>query len=182
VLTSFAGAEETIARTDDYPRRIYVLVRLSCPSNGGADMMSVSPAPRASVAPDEAGIEVLSVHPVPYISTRSSRAPSHPRLQNVPGGVAIAVHFGDAVAFCATGYENTYADFLSLKGDGDRVLGVGTANGGVEGEVLVLTAGTMLRVVLDGEKILSFDPKSVVLYLMTIELKNSPIHLQEGPC
>jgi nuclear pore complex protein Nup133 len=93
----------------------------------------------------------------------------HPRLQAVTKGALIAIQFGDAVALCARGLsfsvmlewlliptpETEYIDRLELKSATDRTLGVGVL--GSEGELLILTAATMIKVYVDMDQIAKFD-------------------------
>ncbi|KII88453.1 hypothetical protein PLICRDRAFT_110437 [Plicaturopsis crispa FD-325 SS-3] len=136
ILVSYAGIEEEDGMDIGaaHPRRIYALVKVTCTFDTFA---------------------VADVVGVPYQSTSSSGAPMHPRIQLISGGELVSIQFGDAVALCAR--DSKYADRVELKSATDRTLGVGVAE---EGALLVLTAATMMRVLVDTDKIKSFDPET----------------------
>ena len=98
----------------------------------------------------------------------------HPRIQSIHNGALIAVQFGDAVALCARGSfrknalqhclpvlasDTEYIDRLELKSATDRTLGVGVLNS--DGELLILTAATTMKVYVDMDQIAKFDRESV---------------------
>lgn len=134
VLVSYAHTEEVALMATDTSgtRRVFALVRLS--AYGDTFM-------------------VESTKAVPYQSTATSGAPTHPRIQFLAGGAVVVVQFGDAVALVAR--DSDYRDRLELKSATDRTLGVGAYESG--GTLLMLTASTMMRVVVDNEKIDTFD-------------------------
>ncbi|THU89518.1 hypothetical protein K435DRAFT_969042 [Dendrothele bispora CBS 962.96] len=137
VLVSYAGQEESGIMTMDVSnvKRIYALVQFSLIG----DMFRVE-----------------SVKSVPYQSTFSSGAPMHPRIQLLPEGLLASVQFGDAVVLCAR--ETHYQERLELKSASDRTLGVGVTQ--VESVVLVLTAATMMKVNVDIDQVLKFNPET----------------------
>jgi hypothetical protein len=55
--------------------------------------------------------------------------------------------------------ESEYQDRLELKSGRDRTLGVGVADGDADGALFLLTASALLRVSLDVEKVVKFDPE-----------------------
>ncbi|KAF9454530.1 hypothetical protein P691DRAFT_655678 [Macrolepiota fuliginosa MF-IS2] len=134
VLVSYAHTEEISLMSMDTPgtRRVFALVRLS-------------------VYGDTFRIE--STKTVPYQTTATSGAPTHPRMQFLASGAVVVVQFGDAVALVAR--DSDYRDRLELKSASDRTLGVGSY--GSDSTLLMLTASTMMRVVVDVEKIDAFD-------------------------
>ncbi|KAI0341587.1 hypothetical protein BDW22DRAFT_1358408 [Trametopsis cervina] len=105
---------------------------------------------------------------VPYQSTSSSGAPMHPRMQLLTkGGAAsngsiIAIQFGDTVVLCAPSTE--YTDRLELKSTSDRTLGLAVLpledeqnDDGTGGKTLiVLTAATLMKVLVDRDQVASF--------------------------
>lgn len=98
--------------------------------------------------------EIADIKTVPYQSTSTSPVPAHPRIQVLFSGSLISVQFGDAVALCAR--ESEYQDRLELKSTIDRTLGVGVSQ--TNNTLLVLTASTLMKVHLDMERILAFNP------------------------
>jgi nuclear pore complex protein Nup133 len=115
----------------------------------------------------------------------------HPRIQLILGGVLVVVQFGDAVALCARGKEDTlsfsllqtsladsdYRDRLELKSVADRTLGVCVIQS--DSTFLLLTATLMMKAFIDVEKIQNFDPQCVLHYFeysifMLRVLKNRP--------
>ncbi|KAI0797979.1 hypothetical protein C8Q75DRAFT_801881 [Abortiporus biennis] len=136
LLVSYAGQEENTSMAFDLqPRRIYVVVQLSI----GVGEFSVK-----------------GVKSVPYQSTSSSGAPMHPRLDVILGGKVIVIQFGDTVTLCARDTE--WMDRLELKSSRDRTLGVGVIEG--ESEVLVLTAGTVMKTIIDTDAVEKFNPRT----------------------
>jgi len=97
----------------------------------------------------------------------------HPRVQLVLGGVLTSIQFGDVVALCARGGvchishekwlthiphpDSDYRDRLELKSTTDRTLGVGVIES--EGTLLILTAATMMKAIIDVENVIAFDPQ-----------------------
>lgn len=135
VLISYAAMEDS-SMALDVPgvRRIYALTRLSCLGET---------------------FRVDSVRSVPYQSTLSSGAPMHPRIRLVLGGSLASIQFGDVVALCAR--DSDYRDRLELKSTTDRTLGVGVIQS--ESTLLILTAATMMKVTIDVDNVLAFDPQ-----------------------
>ncbi|KAI0748169.1 Non-repetitive/WGA-negative nucleoporin C-terminal-domain-containing protein [Daedaleopsis nitida] len=136
LLVSFAGQEEdTSMQVTTQPRRVYAIAYLRhLPGS----------------------FQILKVQAVPYQSTSSSGAPMHPRLQIVVPEKLVAIQFGDAVTICAQ--ENEYMDRLELKSSTDRTLGIGVIEG--EGSLLVLTAATMMKTMVDPNEVALFHPET----------------------
>lgn len=97
----------------------------------------------------------------------------HPRIQSVREGAIIAIQFGDAIALSARGslsdlalfcpadlreIDTEYTDRLELRNSTDRTLGLGVLPS-AGGELLVLTAATMMKVYVDVDQIAKFDPE-----------------------
>ncbi|KIK57777.1 hypothetical protein GYMLUDRAFT_45965 [Collybiopsis luxurians FD-317 M1] len=167
ILVSYAGLEEVDMMAMDMTgiRRIYTLVQLS---------------------PSGDSFKVDAVRGVPYQSTSSSGAPMHPRIQILPDGLLVSIQFGDAVALCARGSD--YQERLELKSATDRTLGVGVMQ--QDSVVLVLTAATMMKVNIDVDSVLTFDPESgranLIKSIMTQailygSLPNNPLHFSFPP-
>jgi nuclear pore complex protein Nup133 len=105
------------------------------------------------------------------LKTATSGAPAHPRIYFLATGAVAVVQFGDAVTFIARGtlasnkkkfrvcshqkIDSNYRDRLELKSVTDRTLGVGVYES--DRTLLMLTASTMMRVMVDVEKIETFD-------------------------
>ncbi|KAG2031047.1 hypothetical protein BDR03DRAFT_1032191 [Suillus americanus] len=163
VLVSYAGSEQETAAMalDQYggfgmgapvPRRIYALVRLS--------------------ASTKRCMKIDGVTGVPYATTAAS-APSHPRLTLLGGGAVVAIRFVDVVVFCAR--DSPYQDRLTLKAPNtDQILGLGVlpptqppihsfpaeqeqGEGAGPEDVLILTAGVLMRTRMDLERVKTFD-------------------------
>ncbi|KAI0065375.1 hypothetical protein BV25DRAFT_1880143 [Artomyces pyxidatus] len=137
VLTSYAGtAESEDMGMGSTPRRIYVIVQLS-------------------LLTDTFKVEKLIN--VPYQSTfGASEAPMHPQLQLIMGGSLLVVQFGDAITFCAR--DTDWRDRIELKSATDRTLGVGVVKD--QSELLILTASTMMKVAIDFDEVVKFDPET----------------------
>ncbi|KAK7467177.1 hypothetical protein VKT23_004235 [Stygiomarasmius scandens] len=137
VLVSYAGTDESTIMSMEVSnvRRIYALVQFSLIGDV---------------------FRVESVKSVPYQSTFSSGAPMHPRIQLLPEGLLVSVQFGDAVVLCAR--ETDYQERLELKSASDRTLGVGVVQ--MDSVVLVLTAATMMKVNVDIDQVLKFNPET----------------------
>ncbi|KAJ3934928.1 MAG: hypothetical protein NXY57DRAFT_593318 [Lentinula lateritia] len=167
ILVSYAGLEEVGMMAMDVTgiRRIYSLVQLS---------------------PSGDSFKVDNVRSVPYQSTSSSGAPMHPRIQSLPQGQLVSIQFGDAVVLCARASD--YQERLELKSATDRTLGVGIMQS--ESVVLVLTAGIMMKVNVDIDNVLTFEPengrahliKSVMTQAILYgSLPNNPLHFSFPP-
>ncbi|EEB97429.1 hypothetical protein MPER_03255, partial [Moniliophthora perniciosa FA553] len=79
---------------------------------------------------------------------------SIPYQSLLPDGLLVTIQFGDAVALCAR--ESDYQERLELKSATDRTFGVGVMPS--ESVVLILTAATMMKVNVNIDKVLTFDP------------------------
>uniref|UniRef100_A0A0W0FLK8 Uncharacterized protein n=1 Tax=Moniliophthora roreri TaxID=221103 RepID=A0A0W0FLK8_MONRR len=172
VLVSYAGKDQDDIMVMDLGsiRRIYALVQLA-------------------VMGDTFKLE--SVRGIPYqstdvLQTSSSGAPMHPRIQLLPDGLLVTIQFGDAVALCAR--ESDYQERLELKSATDRTFGVGVMPS--ESVVLVLTAATMMKVNVNIDKVLTFDPENgradLIKSIMTQailygSLPNNPLHFSFPP-
>ncbi|TFK55057.1 hypothetical protein OE88DRAFT_1674600 [Heliocybe sulcata] len=99
-------------------------------------------------------LSVDKVTTIPYQTTSSSGAPIRPRMTLMASGSLVAVQFGDAVALCSR--ETEYRDRIALKSASDRTLGLGAVEQG--SELLIMTATTIMKVVVDMEKVADFDP------------------------
>ena len=162
VLVSYAGLDDP---THSAPSSMAVDTSNFDPSNDMA--IDLTGARRmyalVTLSVDMQTINAETIRRVPYQSTSASGAPIHPRIQLVLGGELVSVQFGDAVAFCAK--NSSYTDRLALRSPSDRTLAVGVIqNEGVgvsqnEAGLLVLTAGTMMRVYVDMERVGGFDPE-----------------------
>ncbi|KAG6866953.1 hypothetical protein C0991_003869 [Blastosporella zonata] len=134
ILVSYAAAEDEMSMALDgrTVRRVYALVHITIP---------------------EGTFVANSVRSVPYQSTLSNTAaPMHPRIRLAFDGSVVSVQFGDAVAFCSR--EVKYRGRLELKSVSDRTLGVGMQD---DGPLLVMTAGTMMRVSMNLDAVLAYD-------------------------
>ncbi|KXN86872.1 hypothetical protein AN958_09467 [Leucoagaricus sp. SymC.cos] len=167
VLVSYAHTEELSFMATDTSgmRRVFALVRLS--AYGDTFM-------------------VESTKIVPYQTTATSGAPTHPRVQFLASGAVVVVQFGDAVALVAR--DSDYRDRLELISTSDRTLGVGAYES--DGTLLMLTASTMMRVVVDTEKIDAFDyqtghiniVKSIMMQAILYgSLPENPLHFSFPP-
>ncbi|KAJ3847514.1 hypothetical protein EV368DRAFT_76646 [Lentinula lateritia] len=167
ILVSYAGLEEVDMMAMDATgiRRIYSLVQL---------------------LPSADSFKVDNVRSVPYQSTSSSGAPMHPRIQCLPQGQLVSIQFGDAVVLCARASD--YQERLELKSATDRTLGVGIMQS--ESVVLVLTAGIIMKVNVDIDNVLMFEPengrahliKSVMTQAILYgSLPNNPLHFSFPP-
>ncbi|KAK7054841.1 hypothetical protein VNI00_003304 [Paramarasmius palmivorus] len=167
VLVSYAAKEQDDIMAMDVGgiRRIYSLVQLSLIG----DIFKIE-----------------SVRGIPYQSTSSSGAPMHPRLQLLPDGLLVSIQFGDAVALCAR--ESDYQERLELKSATDRTFGVGVMQS--ESVVLVLTSATMMKVNVNIDRVLTFDPENgradLIKSIMTQailygSLPNNPLHFSFPP-
>ncbi|KAF9075250.1 hypothetical protein BDP27DRAFT_40146 [Rhodocollybia butyracea] len=167
VLVSYAGLDEADMMAMDVTgvRRIYALVQLS---------------------PLGDSFYVDAVRSVPYQSTSASGAPMHPRIQLLPNGLLVSIQFGDAVALC--GRDSDYQERLELKSATDRTLGVCVMPS--DSVVLVLTAATMMKVNIDNDSVLTFDPESGRIHLIKSimtqailygSLPNNPLHFSFPP-
>lgn len=137
ILVSFAGIEDKVGLdADPQPKRIYALVPLSYIA-GAFHVID------------------QKVQKVPYQSTSSSGAPTHPRIQLLNRGTLVTIQFGDTVVICAPDTE--YTDRLELKSASDRTLGVGVLRVGDDNNLMVLTAATLMKVAIDGEKVVQFQ-------------------------
>ena len=95
----------------------------------------------------------------------------HPRMQLLMRGRIISIQFGDTVVICAPGRltlpltlgffpdilaDTEYTDRLELKSASDRTLGVGVIFTD-DATLMVLTAATLMKVVIDAEKVVKFQ-------------------------
>ncbi|KAF5377077.1 hypothetical protein D9757_007737 [Collybiopsis confluens] len=167
ILVSYAGPEEVDMMAMDATgiRRIYGLIQLSMSDDS---------------------FNVDTIRSVPYQSTSTSGAPMHPRIQILPNGLLVSIQFGDAVVLC--GRQSDYQERLELKSATDRTLGVGVMPN--DSILLVLTAATMMKVNIDVERVLTFDPESgrahLIKSIMTQailygSLPNNPLHFSFPP-
>lgn len=184
VLVSYAGSEQETAAMalDQYggfgmgapvPRRIYALVRLGASTKRGEVAKFEGGSGDGGVIEGiGGGMKIDGVTGVPYATTAAS-APSHPRLTLLGGGAVVAIRFVDVVVFCAR--DSPYQDRLTLKAPNtDQILGLGVLppiqplmhsfpaeqeQGGGAGpeDVLILTAGVLMRARVDLGRIKSFD-------------------------
>lgn len=83
----------------------------------------------------------------------------------------MTIQFGDTVVICAPGkpfrdgvrnmpnrwVDTEYTDRLELKSASDRTLGVGVLRVGDDNNLMVLTAATLMKVAIDGEKVVQFQ-------------------------
>ncbi|THH17812.1 hypothetical protein EW146_g3080 [Bondarzewia mesenterica] len=136
-LTSHSGTEDdTSMDTAATPRRIYSLIHVSL-------LAGIS--------------KVEKVISVPYQSTfGATEAPMQPRLQLMSEGALMVVQFGDAIAVCARDTE--YKDRVALKSAMDRTLGVGVVDN--RSELLILTASTMMKAIIDIDQVSNFHPET----------------------
>jgi nuclear pore complex protein Nup133 len=155
------------------PRRIYALVRLGASTKRGEVAKFEGGSGDGGVIEGiGGGMKIDGVTGVPYATTAAS-APSHPRLTLLGGGAVVAIRFVDVVVFCAR--DSPYQDRLTLKAPNtDQILGLGMLppiqplmhsfpaeqeQGGGAGpeDVLILTAGVLMRARVDLGRIKSFD-------------------------
>ncbi|KAJ8584941.1 hypothetical protein M405DRAFT_746145 [Rhizopogon salebrosus TDB-379] len=170
VLVSYAGSEQETAAMalDQYggfgmgapvPRRIYALVRLSAKGSGNGGMIEGVGS----------GMKIEGVTGVPYATTAAS-APAHPRLVLLGGGAVVAIRFADVVVFCAR--DSLYQDRITLTApQTDQILGLAVlppsqppayyfpedVEGAGPEEVLILTAGVLMRVRVDLGSVKAFN-------------------------
>ncbi|OJA08151.1 hypothetical protein AZE42_03589 [Rhizopogon vesiculosus] len=181
VLVSYAGSEQETAAMalDQYggfgmgtpvPRRIYALVRLS--ARDGVTKYEGGGGSGGMIEGVGSGMKIESVTGVPYATTAAS-APAHPRLALLGGGAVVAIRFVDVVVFCAR--DSPYQDRVTLKAPHtDQILGLGVLPPSqspvhyfpeeqehVEGlgpeEVLILTAGVLMRTRVDLGSVKAFN-------------------------
>ncbi|KAI0035097.1 hypothetical protein K488DRAFT_44136 [Vararia minispora EC-137] len=120
----------------DVPRRMYMIVQL--------DILVDS-------------LQVIRIITVPYQSTFGlSQPPVAPQLQLMLNGLLFVVQFGDAITICAR--DNDYQDRIVLKSAEDRTLGVGVID--AHSELLILSATTLMKVVVDYDEVSAFDYES----------------------
>ncbi|THH12017.1 hypothetical protein EW145_g257 [Phellinidium pouzarii] len=132
LLISFNAGLEDESGMDTRPRRFYVVVRLSR---------------------NDDKFKVEAIRTVPYQTISSDKANIHPRLRLLNKGLVYCVQFGDAVALVAK--DTSYANILTLKSLQDRTFGCGAVNGSPE--MLFMNSDVLMKVVVDVEKINSFD-------------------------
>ncbi|KAG1753426.1 hypothetical protein EDB19DRAFT_1892754 [Suillus lakei] len=181
VLVSYAGSEQETAAMalDQYggfgmgmpvPRRIYALLRLSASTKRGEVVKLEGGGGDGGVIEGiGGGMKIEGVTGVPYATTAAS-APSHPRLTLLGGGAVVAIRFVDVVVFCAR--DSPYQDRLTLKAPNtDQIFGFGVLSSSQppthseqdEGEgagpedVLILTAGVLMRARVDLGRVKTFD-------------------------
>lgn len=184
VLVSYAGSEQETAAMaiDQYggfgmgvpvPRRIYALVRLSASTKRGEVAKFEGGGGDGGVIEGiGGGMKIDGVTGVLYATTAAS-APLHPRLTLLGGGAVVAIRFVDVVVFCAR--DSPYQDRLTLKAPNtDQILGLGVLTtfqspmhsfpaeqeqGGGAGpeDMLILTAGVLMRARVDLGRVKSFD-------------------------
>ncbi|KAG2157173.1 hypothetical protein DEU56DRAFT_7542 [Suillus clintonianus] len=181
VLVSYAGSEQETAAMalDQYggfgmgapvPRRIYALVRLSASTKRGEVAYEGSGGDGGVIEGIGGGMKIQSVTGVPYATTAAS-APSHPRLTLLGGGAVVAIRFVDVIVFCAR--DSPYQDRITLKDPNtDQILGLGVLSssqppihsaeqeqgeGAGPEDVLILTAGVLMRARVDLGRVKTFD-------------------------
>ncbi|KAG6814378.1 hypothetical protein H0H92_010964 [Tricholoma furcatifolium] len=139
VLMSYAATEDEMAMVLDgrNVRRVYALAFLAFQENNT--------------------FTVGAVRSVPYESTLTDNAaPMHPRIKMALDGALVCIQFGNAVALCSRDPSDVnYRSRIELKSSVDRTLGVGVTQDG--GPVVVLTAGTMMRVTLNLSAIMAYE-------------------------
>ncbi|KAH7871806.1 uncharacterized protein C8R40DRAFT_532912 [Lentinula edodes] len=166
----------------DSTSKLVILVSYAGPEEVDMMAMDITGIRRiyslVQLSPSGDSFKVDNVRSVPYQSTSSSGAPMHPRIQSLPQGQLVSIQFGDAVVLCAR----------ELKSATDRTLGVGIMQS--ESVVLVLTAGIMMKVNVDIDNVLTFEPengrahliKSVMTQAILYgSLPNNPLHFSFPP-
>ncbi|KAI9509614.1 Non-repetitive/WGA-negative nucleoporin C-terminal-domain-containing protein [Russula earlei] len=136
-----------------------LLILTSHGDTGERHDMSFSSTPRriynvAQISMSSGLPQVEKLIGVPYQSTFSaSEAPMHPQLRLMLGGAILIVQFGDAIAFCSR--DNDFKDRIELKSSTDRTLGVCVED--AQSCLLVLTASTVMKLILDFDQVEKFD-------------------------
>ncbi|EPQ58276.1 hypothetical protein GLOTRDRAFT_57100 [Gloeophyllum trabeum ATCC 11539] len=134
ILCSYAGTEYDLERST-FPRRVYFVAHVT-------------------LVGETLTVEKVAI--VPYQTTSSSGAPMHARMKLLASGELMAVQFGDAVALCAR--DTAYRDRIALKSATDRTLGLGAVEHA--SELLIMTATTIMKVMVDMEQVNEFDAET----------------------